>query len=456
MNLTRFRLTHGIATLLAAFSWAFSGAALALPPGSFVEVAAGLGLHACGRLETGGVQCWGANGSGQLGNNSLVNSAIPVNVVGITTAVQITAGDNHSCARLADNTLRCWGGNANGQLGNNSTTSSPVPVPVNLITGATQVSAGDAYTCARLIAGGGSVRCWGSNTSGQLGDSSNTQRLEAVATVGGTGTTGATSLSAGTSHTCARISDGTLRCWGLGTIGQLGDGLQTTSNVPVTVSTISSATSVSAGFAHTCARLADGTLRCWGSNVLGRLGDGTSTTRLVPTTVVGIAAGTATGVDAGSNQTCAIMTDNTLRCWGAGDRGQIGNGAFVASTTPLAVLGINTAIALSSGSEFSCAVLSSGAVKCWGHSTSGKLGNGDTVNNRATPGAVLPSVCTMDVDGDGVVLGTTDAVLLARAAMGLGGASVTQNATGAGALRAEWADVRGYLTALCGMTGLAP
>lgn len=455
MILTPDRSIHHVAALLATCLLAAAGTSYALPPGSFVEVAAGTS-HACARLETGGVQCWGDNGNGQLGNDSLVDSAIPVNVLGITTAVQITAGQGHSCARLGDNTLRCWGRNINGQLGNNSTTSSPTPVPVNLITGATQVSAGSSHTCARLIAGGGSVRCWGLNTDGQLGDGSNTQRLEAVATVGGTGTTGATSLSAGGSHTCARISDGTLRCWGLGTSGQLGDGSQISSNVPITVSTISSATSVSAGFIHTCSRLTDGTLRCWGNNNGGRLGDGTGTRRLLPTTVVGIAAGTATGVDTGSNQTCAILSDNTLRCWGAGDRGQIGNGVFAGTATPLAVLGINTAIALSSGGEFSCAVLASGLVKCWGHATSGKLGNGDAVNNRATPGAVLPAVCTMDIDGDGVVLGTTDALLLARASMGLGGTAVTQNAIGAGALRSDWADMRSYLTMLCGMTGLAP
>ncbi len=455
MHLTAFRSTRVVIRLLVACFLTATGTSHALPPGSFVEVSAGT-FHACARLETGGVQCWGVNGAGQLGNDSLVGSAIPVNVVGITTAVQISAGRNHSCARLADNTLRCWGSNNSGQLGNNSNTSSPVPVSVNLITGASQVSAGDDHTCARLAAGGGSVRCWGSNADGQLGDGSNTTRLEAVAPVGGTGTTGTTSLSAGGSHTCARISDGTLRCWGLGTSGQLGNGLQVSGNVPTTVSTLSSATSVSAGLLHTCARLADGTLRCWGSNNVGRLGDGTFTTRLVPTAVLGIAAGSSTGVDAGSNQTCANMTDNTLRCWGSGDRGQIGNGAFALTPTPLAVVGIVTPIALSAGSEFACAVLTSGLVKCWGNATAGRLGNGDAVNNRATPGAVLPTSCTMDIDGDGVVLGTTDALLLARASMGLGGTAVTQNAIGAGALRPDWADVRGYLAALCRMTGLAP
>ncbi len=274
MKLTRLSLAHCTATLVATIAWMLAGEAIALPPGSFVEVAAGR-AHACGRLETGGVQCWGNNDSGQLGNDTVVDSAIPVNVVGITTAVQITAGEAHSCARLDDSTLRCWGRNGAGQLGNNSTTSSPVPVPVNLIANVTQVSAGDTHTCARLIGGGGSVRCWGANASGQLGDGSNTQRLEPVATVGGSGTTGATAVGAGGSHTCARINDGTLRCWGFGAFGQLGDGLKVSSNVPITVSTINSATSVSAGFGHTCARLADGTLRCWGSNISGGLGDGT-------------------------------------------------------------------------------------------------------------------------------------------------------------------------------------
>ena len=449
-----------IVALLAVLALALAGPAPAVtqPPGAFVEVAAGE-AHACGRLATGGVQCWGSNASGQLGNNSFADSALPVNVVGIAVALQVTAGLAHSCARLSDNTLRCWGNNGNGQLGNNSTTTSPVPVPVNLITGATWLSAGDNHNCARLIAGNGSVHCWGANADGQLGDASFAQRLVPVPTAAGTGTTSAVFVTAGANHSCARNIDGTVRCWGLGTNGRLGNGVETGSNSPITVDLVTTATNVSAGAAHTCARLADGSLRCWGLNASGRLGDGTTTQRLQPTTVVPISGISAATVDSGSSHTCATFTDGstvTVRCWGDGALGQLGAGVLTGSLTPVPVVGIANPSGVSAGNGFSCAVLTGGSVKCWGSGSLGRLGNGIAGADVRTATLVMPATCTMDIDGDGLVLGTTDAVLLARATMGLSGAAVTQNAVVAGAPRTEWVDVRAYLATVCGMNGLAP
>jgi alpha-tubulin suppressor-like RCC1 family protein len=95
-------------------------------------------------------------------------------------------------------------------------------------------------------------------------------------------------IAAGGYHTCARLSDGTVRCWGHNEYGQLGDNTQTSRLVPVAVSGLSGVAEIVAGASHTCARLSDGTVRCWGNNDYGQLGDNTQTSRLVPVAVSGL------------------------------------------------------------------------------------------------------------------------------------------------------------------------
>ena len=150
------------------------------------------------------------------------------------------------------------------------------------------LSSGGSHTCALLA--DDSVQCWGWNNSGELGDGTRAQRTSAVALVGLGGTPRA--VSAGVSHTCARLSDGALKCWGGNTFGSLGDGTATQQLAPVSVSGLGApAVALAAGQSnvfHTCAALADGTVRCWGDNGSGQVGDGTSTRRLVATQVSGI------------------------------------------------------------------------------------------------------------------------------------------------------------------------
>jgi len=198
-------------------------------------------------LISGGVDCWGDNSVGELGNGTGSDSFTPVAVVGpsgvgtLTGVTAISAGYNDTCALISGGTVDCWGYNVAGELGDGTTTVSSIPVAViglsgvGTLTGVTAISGGDYDTCALIS--GGTVDCWGSNGWGQLGDGTTTDSLTPVAVVGPSevgSLSGVTAISAGQDDTCALISGG-VDCWGDNYWGQLGNGTTTDSTVPVTV-----------------------------------------------------------------------------------------------------------------------------------------------------------------------------------------------------------------------------
>ena len=220
-------------------------------------------------------------------------------------------------------------------MGNGTNTSSNVPVDVVGVTGATQISAGANHTCA--VVAGGAAKCWGSNFAGSLGDGTTTGYSSVP--VGVVGVTGATQISAGSGHSCAVVAGGAVKCWGCNALGELGNGTTSTwesgSNVPVDVVGVSGATQISAGGRHTCALVAGGAAKCWGSN-FGELGDGTYNPSSVPVDVVGVTG--ATKISAGGVHSCALVSGGAVKCWGWNGYGQLGDGTYYESNVPVDVL----------------------------------------------------------------------------------------------------------------------
>jgi alpha-tubulin suppressor-like RCC1 family protein len=259
--------------------------------------------HTCALTATGGVKCWGYNEYGQLGDGSTTDRTTPVDVSGLTSGVAaIAAGNWHTCALTATGGVKCWGLNGSGQLGDGGggvpcnegySACRLTPTPVSgLGSGVTALAAGAWHTCALTTAGG--VLCWGSNWYGQLGDGTTEDRLTPTPVSGLT--SGVAALAAGAGHTCARTTAGALLCWGWNGRGQLGDGgggvpcnegYSACRLTPTPVSGLGSGvTALAAGNSHTCALTEVGGVKCWGLNWLGQLGDGTTEDRLTPVDVL--------------------------------------------------------------------------------------------------------------------------------------------------------------------------
>ncbi|HVZ50565.1 MAG TPA: Ig-like domain repeat protein [Pseudolabrys sp.] len=356
-------------------------------------VAAVGGYHSCAITVAGGVECWGLNSNGQLGDGTANNSSTPVAVPGLSGAVGLAAGKGFTCALLSDGTATCWGQNDTGQLGNNSTTESHGPVQVldpgggTALSGIVALTAGGYHACALLTTG--TVDCWGFNFFGQLGNNTTTDSHLPVAVLDTSGSaplTGVTAVTASNDHTCAVLNDGTVRCWGWNLHGQLGNGTNTDSAVPVAVSGLTGASALAAGPAHTCALLSNGGAKCWGSNGTGALGNSSTVDSNIPVDVSGLSD--AVGLVAGAGDyTCALLASGGVKCWGTSTNGVLGQGNGQQRLAPVDVSGASGFVALATGGlgYHACAVLSSGAVQCWGLDSAGQLGNGTVDVNSSFP-----------------------------------------------------------------------
>lgn len=407
-----------------------SGTCLASAPTQATTLASGT-AHVCAILDNGALKCWGENECGQLGlgntqkrglNAGDMGDGLPGVDLGTgRTAKAVACGRNHTCALLDNNAVKCWGdrealgtsenvgryvGDGPGEMGNDLPN-------VSLGTGRTAraIAAGLSHSCA--ILDDATLKCWGNNIWGAAGNGTNVSPQ--FGTMGdnlfpvnvGAGRT-VKAVTAGAYHTCALLDIGSVKCWGLNGSGQLGQGHSRNlgnsptdmgDNLPaVQLGLGRSAKAVSAGAYFTCALLDDGSVKCWGGGALGT-GDqvprgavpGDMGDNLLP---ISLGTGrTARAISAGYGSACAILDDNSLKCWGSD---ALGNEDFksrgyqpneMGDLLPAAKLGTGRfARTVITDEGYTCAALDNNGVKCWGWNPQGQLGLGALGDRGGAPG----------------------------------------------------------------------
>ena len=311
------------------------------------------------KVETG----FDANSNGVLDTDEVLRTQYVCNLYFVQMS---TAGDytttGSSCGLVSDGTVRCWGYNNYGQLGNNTTTTYYTPQKVIGLSDVIQISGGSYHFCA--LKSDQTVWCWGRNNFGQLGDGSTATRYIPVVI---DGLSGVSQVDCGGYHTCALLEAGTIRCWGYNVYGQLGNNTTTTRYSPVAVEGLAGQTAVqiAAGMHFTCAVFSDARARCWGYNGYGQLGCGDTTNRLTPVTVSLLT--TVTQISTGLYHTCATLEDNTAACWGYNGYGQLGDNSTSQRNSPVVVNGLTNTQMIACGYYSTCAVLMDGTGQCWGY-----------------------------------------------------------------------------------------
>jgi len=404
--------------------------------------------HTCAILDNGSVSCWGLDGFGSLGNGGMssYSPTLTSSLGNGRTAVAISSGYYHTCAVLDNGSVSCWGYGSGGILGNGWTSDRTIPTltsSLGLGRSAIGISTGASLTC--VILDNGSTSCWGENGWGQQGNGGGSDNLVPTLTNSlGVGRTVAiserdfdgdgilnifdsdpytsnanssslrnipgfqegsiytnTTLSGGGYHTCAILDNDDMKCWGADNFGQLGDvGINTDINTPssnaIDFGTGRTAVSVSSGRTHTCVILDNGDLKCWGRDRYGELGDGgtNTNTNAPPSVAIDLGPGrTAVAVSAGEHQTCAILDNGDLKCWGWDYFGQLGDGGSnidtnAPSSTAIGLGTGRTAVTVSTGWKHTCAILDNGDLKCWGSDYYGQLGDGGNNINTNAPSSI--------------------------------------------------------------------
>jgi alpha-tubulin suppressor-like RCC1 family protein len=341
------------------------------------------GSGACAILYHRNVKCWGLNNFGQLGDDSDTPSGVPVSVNGLTGVLSLVGESSQGgyCAVLLSGGVDCWGTNTSGALGNGSTTltEADVPVAVTGISDATNGGTNNSFTYCMLLSSE-SVRCWGDGTDGQLGDGTTTASSNVP--VGVLGVFKPVGLASDGTSFCAQLKSGGAQCWGSNADGALGAGSATaSSSAPVTVRGLNYIQKLFAHSGGYCAVIDGGGVQCWGSNADGSLGDGQpSGSSAVPVSVKGLSG--VSSIDG----TCAVLGSGKVKCWGSGIDGALGNGTSgQPSDVAVPVKGL-TDVAQLAGDY--CALLTSGGVDCWGsNGGDGALGNG---SNEAFSDVAVP------------------------------------------------------------------
>ena len=413
------------------------------------------GDHTCALLHSSGeVKCWGRGNRGQLGQgrerkignepDEMGDDLSFINFGSSSIAKAVSAGWEHTCVILSSGKVKCWGFGLDGRLGRNNNhligdeddeMGDNLPT-VDLGDGRTAkaISAGGQHTC--VILDNDKVKCWGLGTNGGLGQDKaenlgdgvdeNDRKVDEMGNnlpaidLGDGGRT-AKAISAGWWHTCAILDDDTVKCWGTGYDGQLGQGKSTNigdeegemgNDLPaIDLGTGRKAKAISAGGKHTCAILDDDTMKCWGIGTRGRLGydngvwlgDGPDEMG-DDLPAVNLGGRKAKAISAGWEHTCALLDDDTVKCWGIGINGRLGQGSgsdlgdksgSMAKLKAIDFGNGRTVRAIVTGNRHNCVLLDNNTVKCWGQGADGQLGSGNTDDLGDEPdemGDKLPAV----------------------------------------------------------------
>ena len=347
-------------------------------------------------------EAWGYNNDGELGNGTTTDSDTPVQVNTLSGLTAIAGGDYHSLALKSDGTVWTWGENAYGELGNGTLSTSDTPVQVlgpggsGYLTGVVAIAGIGFHSLA--LRSDGTVWAWGDNGYCELGNGTTTNSDTPVQVLGSGGSgylTGIVAIAGGIYHSLALRSDGTVWTWGYNYYGA-----PTNSNTPVQVlgpggsGSLTGIVAIAGGSTDSLALKNDGTVWAWGYNEYGELGNGTFTTSGTPVQVVGPGgSGYLTGVVAiagGSVHSLAVKGDGTVWAWGHNEYGELGNGTLTTSDTPVQVLGpggsgyLTGMVAVAGAVYHSLALKSDGTVWAWGNNAYGELGNG-TFTESETP-----------------------------------------------------------------------
>lgn len=351
--------------------------------------------HACAITEQRSIYCWGENSWSQLGTSEFKDNLVPHLVYQINDASVISAGESHTCAIVGSGNVKCWGNNNKGQVGDGvkNLGRRDLPVYVHAIFTATSIALGKEHSCALLMEG--SIKCWGSNISGQLGNGNNTDSLLPVTVKL---SNRVVSIASGAHHTCALDSLGDIYCWGDNSYGQLGLGNKISRNLPYLVQGISEAKNLTARFNSTCATDSNQNGNCWGQGADGQLGNQDSVDKSLPSKVVDTwqpskttgaysAATNIHSVQVGKTISCALSILATLHCWNSSPDGKRGAAPYYVGQS------VSSGNALSVeqyavGEDFYCILRKDKSVYCSGQNSEGQFGIGTTQNT--TTNSLVP------------------------------------------------------------------